>query len=31
MQDVVQSQIYSDVLKRLILHLRKRIDVQNID
>ena len=31
MQDEVQSQIYSDVLERLILHLRKRTDVQNID
>ena len=31
MQDEVQSQIYSDVLERLILHLQKRTDVQNID
>ena len=31
MQDKVQSQIYGDVLERLILHLRKRTDVQNID
>ncbi len=31
MQDEEQSQIYSDVLERLILHLRKRTDVQNID
>ena len=31
MQDEVQSQIYSDVLERLILHLRKRTDVQNIE
>ena len=31
MQDEVQSQIYSDVLERLILHLRQRTDVQNID
>ena len=31
MQDEVRSQIYSDVLERLILHLRKRTDVQNID
>ena len=31
MQDKVQSQIYKEVLERLILHLRKRTDVQNID
>ena len=31
MQDEVQKQIYSEVLERLILHLRKRTDVQNID
>ena len=31
MQDEVQSQIYSDILERLILHLRKRTDVQNIE
>ena len=31
MQDKVQSQIYGDVLERLILHLRSRTDVQNID
>ena len=31
MEDKLQSQIYADVLERLILHLRKRIDVQNID
>ena len=31
MQDKVQSQIYGDVLERLILHLRKRTDVQNIE
>ena len=26
-----QDQIYAEVLERLILHLRKRTDVQNID
>ena len=31
MQDNLQNQIYADVLERLILHLRKRTDVQNID
>ena len=31
MQDNLQNQIYADVLGRLILHLRKRTDVQNID
>ena len=31
MQNEVQKQIYSEVLERLILHLRKRSDVQNID
>lgn len=31
MQDNLQNQIYADVLEHLILHLRKRIDVQNID
>ena len=31
MQEEVQSQIYAEVLERLILHLRKRTDVQNID
>ena len=31
MSDEEQRQIYSDVLERLILHLRNRADVQNID
>ena len=31
MQNEVQKQIYSEVLERLILHLRSRTDVQNID
>ena len=31
MQDTVQSKIYAEVLERLILHLQKRTDVQNID
>ena len=31
MPEEVQSHIYADVLERLILHLRKRNDVQNID
>ena len=31
MQEEVQSQIYAEVLERLILHLRNRADVQNID
>ena len=31
MQDKLQIQIYADVLERLLLHLRKRKDVQNID
>ena len=31
MQEEVQSQIYAEVFERLILHLRKRTDVQNID
>ena len=31
MEDKVQMQLYADVLQRLILHLQKRTDVQNID
>ena len=31
MSEEVQNQIYSDILKRLIEHLQKRTDVQNID
>ena len=31
MKEEVQNQIYTQVLKRLILHLQKRTDVQNID
>ena len=31
MSNEEQRQIYSDVLERLILHLRNRADVQNID
>ena len=31
MKDKIHSQIYSEVLERLILHLRNRTDVQNID
>ena len=31
MHDEVQNQIFAEVLNRLILHLRKRNDVQNID
>ena len=31
MTEELQSQIYAEVLERLILHLRKRNDVQNID
>ena len=31
MQDEIQSKIYAEVLQRLILHLRNRTDVQNID
>ena len=31
MKDKVHSQIYSEELERLILHLRNRTDVQNID
>ena len=31
MQDTVQSKIYAEVLERLILHLQKRTDVQNIE
>ena len=31
MKDKMQGQIYADVLERLILHLQKRTDVQNID
>ena len=31
MKDKVHSQIYSEVLEHLILHLRDRTDVQNID
>ena len=31
MKDKIQGQIYADVLERLILHLQKRTDVQNID
>ena len=31
MKEEIQNQIYTQVLKRLILHLQKRTDVQNID
>ena len=31
MHDEVQSKIYAEVFERLILHLRKRTDLQNID
>ena len=31
MQDKIQGQIYAEILERLILHLRNRTDVQNID
>ena len=31
MPEELQSQIYAEVLERLILHLRKRTDVQNIE
>ena len=31
MSGQVQKQIYSDILERLIIHLQKRTDVQNID
>ena len=31
MKDKMQGQIYADVFERLILHLQKRTDVQNID
>ena len=31
MKEEVQNQIYTQVLKRLILHLQKRTDVRNID
>ena len=31
MTEELQRQIYAEVLERLILHLRKRNDVQNID
>ncbi len=31
MKEEVQNQIYTQVLKRLILHLQKRTEVQNID
>ena len=31
MKEEVQNQIYTQVLKRLILHLQKRTYVQNID
>ena len=31
MKEEVQNQIYTQVLKRLILHLQKRTDGQNID
>ena len=31
MQDRIQDQIYAEILERLILHLRNRTDVQNID
>ena len=31
MTDKMQGQIYADVFERLILHLQKRTDVQNID
>tara|TARA_Y100000590_G_C15261354_1_gene841375 strand:+ start:121 stop:411 length:291 start_codon:yes stop_codon:yes gene_type:complete len=31
MKEEIKHQIYADVFERLILHLRKRTDVQNID
>ena len=31
MRDEIQIKIYGEVLQHLILHLRKRTDVQNID
>ena len=31
MDKVIQREIYADVLERLIIHLRNRNDVQNID
>ena len=31
MEKKIQREIYADVLERLILHLQKRTDVQNID
>ena len=31
MQEEVQNKIYAEVFERLILHLQKRTDVQNID
>ena len=31
MKEEIQNLIYADVLKRLIIHLQKRTDVQNID
>ena len=31
MQDKLEIKIYAEVLERLILHLRNRTDVQNID
>jgi len=31
MRDEIQIKIYGEVLQHLILHLRKRSDVQNID
>ena len=31
MKEEVQNQIYTQLLKRLILHLQKRTEVQNID
>jgi hypothetical protein len=31
MKEEIKSEIYAEVLKRLILHLRSRKDVQNID
>ena len=31
MDKAIQREIYADVLERLIIHLQKRTDVQNID
>ena len=31
MDKAIQREIYADVLERLIIHLRNRTDVQNID